>query len=84
MAEATAVRQFIKHKHQGSLPNIRLEFYSSWKKHIFQMTIRNLASLRKQPLMSPLKKLSFVFFLVSKSYSVIVELEPTGHGASVP
>lgn len=65
-----AVRQLIKHKHQGSLPNIRLEFYSSWKKHIFQMTIRNLASIRKQPLMSPLKKISFVSFFWSPSLTV--------------
>lgn len=70
MAEATAVRQFIKHKHQGSLPNIRLEFYSFWKKHIFQMTVRNLASERKQPLMSPLKKLSLVSFLLAPSLTV--------------
>lgn len=29
-----AVRQFMKRKHQGSLPNVRLEFYSFWKFYI--------------------------------------------------
>lgn len=41
-AEAMAVRQLMKHKHQGSLPNSRLEFYSFWKNHYIPDDNKNL------------------------------------------
>lgn len=36
------MRQFMKHKHQGGLPNIRLKFYCFWKKHYIPEDNKNL------------------------------------------
>lgn len=42
-SEAVAVRQLMKHKHQGSLLKISLEFYCFWKKHHIPDDNKNLA-----------------------------------------